>query len=310
MKRTLLLITFCTLPIVPLSLGRADELRMYSLDKIPQPGIRPEVIGGKEVDPKCWPSSLVFESDTGMCTATLVGPRTILTAAHCVKNGAAAHVFVFDSMLKITRCDHHDKYRDQDAYDFALCELLKPYSGNTIQKPFYENVNKDASNLAPASKVDLLGFGCVLDSSEEGYVLGSTYAATKILNRGVDVAVECSPVNWTLRGCWETLRLLQYPDDPVITMIDGSRLKPDPSQPGIALCQGDSGGSSYVRNGESRTLIGVNSKRRSPRTYRSQLATTGTRSFTEWATDWGATRDGICGLHPNTKGCRQQGCNN
>jgi secreted trypsin-like serine protease len=73
------------------------------------------------------------DDEIPFCTATLVAPTYVLTAAHCVRGVRASSLvfgrgkFDFEARrTSIVRCKNNPKYRDTDPtaiYDFAYCEL-------------------------------------------------------------------------------------------------------------------------------------------------------------------------------------------
>ncbi len=81
------------------------------------------------------------DDEVPFCTATLVAPDYVITAAHCVEDvWARSLVFgrgKFDLEKRrtaIARCRSNPRYRDTDAtaiYDFAYCELEEEVEGVT-----------------------------------------------------------------------------------------------------------------------------------------------------------------------------------
>jgi hypothetical protein len=107
-----------------------------------------------------------------ICTATLIGPRVLLTAAHCLdRDGQNSIIPVagglqLSGQVDVTRfrsCELAPTYvvakrlsprSPRNSKDWALCELAKP-----VEVPL-ETVSIDKDQTAGGSPVMLAGFGC------------------------------------------------------------------------------------------------------------------------------------------------------
>lgn len=109
------------------------------------------LINGKPVEPGTWREVVRISSSGSGCTATVVGPRVIVTAAHCASNGATATFKIgeIEYKAKITRSP---LYTSKD-HDIAV--------GIT---------DTDIAGIEPASiggkavtglGITLLGYGCI-----------------------------------------------------------------------------------------------------------------------------------------------------
>src|SRR5260370_3612640 len=90
----------------------AQGLKLDSVGLFPDDGAQGQVLGDGSVpaNPKDWPSTFIFKnSEGGGCTATAVGQKVILTAAHCVKNGATGEVRTTTTTAQVS-CLHHPNY--------------------------------------------------------------------------------------------------------------------------------------------------------------------------------------------------------
>jgi hypothetical protein len=125
----------------------------------------PQIIGGTPSIPANWPASLVFFGTVSgkkeMCTSTVIGPQTILTAAHCVDNDGTGNVVIANHSNKVI-CQRFPQYSGEwpdprSSYDVALCSSDTPI---LLVGGKYERISRDASLLAPALAVRFLGYGC------------------------------------------------------------------------------------------------------------------------------------------------------
>src|SRR5262249_9730269 len=73
-------------------------------------GGKPEILNGRPAERSAWPVTLQFQSAGAYCTGTIVGDQVLLTAAHCVDNGAKARVLFNNAWTDVT-CVHHSSYK-------------------------------------------------------------------------------------------------------------------------------------------------------------------------------------------------------
>lgn len=137
--------------------ARGAELQMMDLSSLPKPDVEPQVIGGEPANPASWPATLIFRNpEGGGCTATVIGPRVVLTAAHCIKNNATGKAMVGGAIVDLV-CVHHPNYPQRISADFALCLL-----SNALPRLPFEKVNTAGNVLQQATKIRLLGYGCTV----------------------------------------------------------------------------------------------------------------------------------------------------
>jgi hypothetical protein len=229
------------------------------------------LINGVPADPRFFPT--VYRMTTGgTCTATLIGEAALLTAAHCVPNGALIQ-FVLGARTIRGLCEQARGYHPQlnRSEDWALCLLEFPVLGIN-----YETI---ASSVPSTGKRVLLsGYGC----TQQG-----------------------GPLDGKLRiGSSETVDAQSGGFPPETSTI---YTKSSIDVGGAVLCPGDSGGPLFMVSGNSlndaRTLIGVNSRTTFQFGF-SLFAATGSVAGRQFFKDW-SERHGqkICGINTD-QNCR------
>lgn len=121
-----------------------------------------------------WQAVLIANTSRGACTASLVGPRVLLMAAHCVDKGrrpadvggGMIELASANNLQRRFRCVMPDAYRNAPVHpeggvrltrDFALCLLTSAIPTNSGMT--FESISTVAIYGA-GSDVLLMGFGC------------------------------------------------------------------------------------------------------------------------------------------------------
>lgn len=122
----------------------------------------PTLINGTPADPKDWPASVYASMGNSRCSATVVGERVLLIAAHCVSSNSRANFSVGPNSYQST-CSYSSQYPANATADWALCVINKPVTGIV-----FEVVNQDPNLVKVGDKVTLTGYGCVNPGSGTG----------------------------------------------------------------------------------------------------------------------------------------------
>lgn len=230
----------------------------------------PVLMGAHLVDPQEYRALFYADLPGQRCTASLVGPRALLLAAHCVDAGTDVGLQI--GVVSFTgRCSQHPEYAGpppNDYADWALCAIDRDASDAGLTS--YESIGDLPEGLRLGSSIQLLGFGCTNPNSEE---------RTDGRLRAGDAKVIALPV--------EDSRTYQL-------TVEGDAV----------VCYGDSGGPAMFLASGRRFVAGVNSAAGGQK--KSHLASTEVSSFKTFAREW-ATSHGlqICGIHEGMDSCNE-----
>lgn len=129
----------------------------------PSKSVNLEIQGGFQAVTTFWPATFVFDGfHGGVCTATAVGPRILLTAAHCVAEGGAGVIVKTSNSLT---CWRHDRWSGPK-WDVALCLSKKDIKLDNGAP--YETLSKAAGEPAMHRDLTLLGYGCTVAGGSKG----------------------------------------------------------------------------------------------------------------------------------------------
>ncbi|MCX7361408.1 MAG: trypsin-like serine protease [Alphaproteobacteria bacterium] len=266
-----------------------------------QGGVQPQLIGGQVADVSQWPASfaatiVAVNGKKYLCTATLIGPRALLTAGHCVTEQGTVTI-EHKGKVYTAICTHHPKYDslwDQDvedgkhpswgqrkngvSADFSLCHLSE-----SIDDILYETPLINPNQLTTSSKLLMAGYGC----------------KTANMQPSVDPATG-KPI---FQIGFATVASL--PQGEYLYIVTGT---------GALICPGDSGGAAYLLTSSGldavggRRIVAVNSRVGTDTnknvigpSYLSSVATPSASDFIKkWSNDHGAA---VCGYNQASK-CR------
>lgn len=299
--------------------GAPASLRFVPLaERLPDASV--QLDNGVVVEAADWPATLIATLDGSICTASLIGPRALLTAAHCVDLGkqpgaagplATGGTVVIQNRTLDLACEMDPTYSSatkparntpRRSTDYALCTLSAPINVAQLRP---ESISTSA--LAVNNPVLLAGYGCtnIVIRTENGEEkLTYTEGDDKLRMGDERISFVGDRAGQEQVGVWAT------------TLNDGR----EPT-----LCPGDSGGpvfqgATLADQRRSRRVVAVNSAvgwggRPPAYRYYSFLSPLSTNSFRNFVAGFvrrntNQQLDGpkliICGYNqnPGVGGCR------
>lgn len=129
------------------------------------PIARASIVGGQPADPARWPFAVALIGRRTLCSASVIAPTKVLTAAHCVAEPEPRSVIASRPMLRngsvgelipIAGVSVYPDYPTDRTHDLAVVTLASPTSAPPIP---LATAAEDAAATVPHAAVRIAGFG-------------------------------------------------------------------------------------------------------------------------------------------------------
>ncbi len=193
------------------------------------------LIGGREVRPGEYPEVIRISSGRSYCSASIVGPRVVLTAGHCTSEDGSVqpvseketYQFMVGQNVYRAKCKLAPSYRDGrrgiGSQDMALCKIDRE-----VEVKYAIIADREPE---VGDKATLIGYGCTRRRSEGG-------------GGGNDGILRVGEAKVKKQSTDSSYHVYTEDDD-------------------VTLCYGDSGGPAFLRvrapKAEYHYVFGVNS---------------------------------------------------
>ncbi|MBK6919298.1 MAG: trypsin-like serine protease [Deltaproteobacteria bacterium] len=144
--------------VVPLFADAAPPV-----DSLAVPLPTTQIYGGGETEQCGWPSVAYLSTNGGACTATLVHPQIILTAAHCVPNDETATIRFGERASSAVQLAETEYCRSNPAWsdtgegnDYGFCKLATPVTNIPVTPIAF---GCEETILGPGTQVTHVGYG-------------------------------------------------------------------------------------------------------------------------------------------------------
>lgn len=117
------------------------------------------LIGGNPVPKDSFDAVVYISMGSGRCSATVIGDRVLITAAHCARGGQRIS-FSHNKNRYTAICEGHPSYPRQD-YDVSLCLIDKPVVDVKPASLDFTGVRRD-------EVITMTGYGCTKPGGSGG----------------------------------------------------------------------------------------------------------------------------------------------
>jgi hypothetical protein len=272
------------------------EMQPLAVEELHQNPLEPRLENGSVVDPSDWPASFYAKYPIGQesfsCTATLVGPRSLLTAAHCIADGGSVEIHRQNRYEPYRgHCewahprDPETAYPKQESADWAMCLM-----GEEVPAYRYETISLRVDTLHQNGRLLLSGFGChkKRETPDEKQGASKEKEISDGKFRTGPTFIEHLPGEDRNYPNW----LATFP-----AVERGDAF----------TCPGDSGGAVFQEPPRfERVVVAVNSQRDKAGYGISYLAVLGTGAGAAFLEHWASHHhQRLCGVHDDAPNCRR-----